>query len=88
MAEPGTPGAASVAGSSQAPGQGKQLMIYICGGKVPHLLVVDADVSQSLLCLVPRQSATVRMRFVRGTPSGAESVAIASCTRNEQKGVS
>ena len=34
MADPGTPGAASVAGSSQVPSQGKQPMIYICGGKV------------------------------------------------------
>ena len=34
MADPGTPGAASVAGSSQAASQGKQPMIYICGGEV------------------------------------------------------
>ena len=34
------------------------------------------------------QNATVRMRFVRGTPSGAESVVTVSCTRNGQRGVS
>ena len=60
-------------------------LTYYSGGEGILLIV---NVLWVKLLFVLFQSATARMRFVRGTRSGAENVATVSCTRSEPRGVS